>query len=62
MPMRKFSNVGTPKIHVDYDEENYLDDDNNDTMPLDDELELSVAFESNEALTDSPEEQSSTLA
>ncbi|CAG8479710.1 6686_t:CDS:2, partial [Racocetra persica] len=41
---------------------NYLDSSNDNAIPLDGELEASVAFESNEVSTDSPNERSSLLA
>ncbi|CAG8783720.1 6394_t:CDS:2, partial [Cetraspora pellucida] len=41
---------------------NYLDNSNDNEMPLDSELEASVIFESNEVSTDSLNEQSSLLA
>ncbi|CAG8827089.1 28191_t:CDS:2, partial [Gigaspora margarita] len=46
---------------VDYDKENYLDDNNDDTMPLN-KLEVPVIFESNEVSANGLEEPSSLLA
>ncbi|KAF0427251.1 hypothetical protein F8M41_006084 [Gigaspora margarita] len=68
MPTRRTSNIGTPKIHgakprksTGLISANYLDDNNNDTMPLD-ELKVPVTFESNEVSADGLEKLSSLLA